>query len=576
MVDRPVTVATGEERRRVLVVDDQYSVRHAVRALLEDTGHLVDEAPDGARALAAVRRSPPDVVLMDLNMPGMDGIEAARRIKQVDGSVEVVLFTAAAPVTASLHVRLQAAGVREVVPKGVEPDVLLHAVAATRETPGVGTQIRRHTSRLLERIADRSARVMVLGQGYVGLSLAAAATGAGFQVVGVDVDSDRVDGLRRGLPMVPGAPEQAVRAAVESGLLTFTTETTTAHDVDVVVLCVPTPLRERTPDLSAVHAAAETVARRLRPGQLVVLESTTFPGTTDETVRPILERSGLTCGEDFLLAYSPERIDPGNREFGSGNTSRLVGGTTRAAASAAEAFYGQFTGKVVPVSSCRVAEAAKLLENTFRSVNIALVNELATFCHDLGVDVWEVVEAAATKPFGFMPFRPGPGVGGHCIPLAPTYLSWETRRRSGRPFRLVEQARDVNEAMPAWVAGRIGTALGARGRPVRGAQVLLLGVTYKADVGDVRGSPALGVLECLRQQGVEVAYHDPHVPEVNVGGQVLRGVPLDDDVLTAADCVAVLTPHRALDLARVVRLAPLVFDACAACGPQPPSNVVRL
>jgi UDP-N-acetyl-D-glucosamine dehydrogenase len=344
----------------------------------------------------------------------------------------------------------------------------------------------------------------------------------------------------------------------------------------VVALCVPTPLHDQAPDLSYVRAAAQTTAKTLRRGQLVILESTTYPGTTDELVRPILETSGLTCGEDFLLAYSPERIDPGNETFGMHNTPKVVGGVTPDSGEVAVVFYAQFADKVVPVSSCRAAELTKLLENTFRHVNIALVNEMAMFCHNMGIDIWEVVDAAATKPFGFMPFYPGPGVGGHCIPLDPTYLAWQVRRQSGQQFRILEQSQDINAQMPGYVAGRIGDALNEQGRAVKGARILVLGVAYKPDVGDVRESPATLVIGHLRRRGAVVSFHDPHVDQITVGSETLTSVPLDDATLGEVDCVALLTPHRVLDLDRIAGAARLVFDARNAYGQDKRPNVIPL
>jgi UDP-N-acetyl-D-glucosamine dehydrogenase len=430
---------------------------------------------------------------------------------------------------------------------------------------------------LRERMAVTRATVAVVGQGYVGLSLAAAAAAAGFSVTGVDVNAARVADLAAGRNTVPGVPERAFRAGVDSGKLRFTTDTDVLAGADVVVLCVPTPLQDQAPDLSFVRAAAQTAAERLRPGQLVILESTTYPGTTDELVRPILESgSGLACGEDFLLAYSPERIDPGNETFGMHNTPKVVGGITPEAGEVAVAFYGRFADKIVPVSSCRAAELTKLLENTFRHVNIALVNEMAMFCHNMDIDIWEVVAAASTKPFGFMPFLPGPGVGGHCIPLDPTYLAWQVRRQSGQQFRILEQAQDINAQMPAYVVTRIGDALNERGRAVNGARILILGVAYKPDVGDVRESPALEVIRHLRRRGGQVSIHDPHVDSVTVDGETFTSAALDDELLAATDCVAVLTPHHKLDLDRVARHAPMVFDARNAYGQDKRENVIPL
>ena len=308
----------------------------------------------------------------------------------------------------------------------------------------------------------------------------------------------------------------------------------------------------------------------------MVLESTTYPGTTDHLVRPILEASGLSAERDFLLAYSPERIDPGNEEFGFRTTPRIVGGTSPEATGVATVFYEQLVDKVVALTSCRAAELAKLLENTFRHVNIALVNEMAMLCQEMGIDVWEVTEAAATKPFGFMSFSPGPGVGGHCIPLDPTYLAWQVRREAGHQFRILEQAEDVNAQMPGYVASRIGDALNEVGKPVKGAKILVLGVTYKSDVGDLRESPAIRVMTALHRRGASVSFHDPFVDAVTMNGSVLPRTELAQRPIATADCVALLTPHSMYDLEWLADHAPLIFDARNAFGTRPLPNVIRL
>jgi UDP-N-acetyl-D-glucosamine dehydrogenase len=432
------------------------------------------------------------------------------------------------------------------------------------------------TPRLRRRLLAREARVAIVGQGYVGLSLACAAAEAGFRVTGVDVEQARVAGLAAGDLCVPGVDQGAFDRALATGRLDFTTDTEVTAGAEVICICVPTPLRDQNPDLSYVEQACRDVARQLTSGRLVILESTTYPGTTSELVGPLLEASGLRVGADFLLAYSPERIDPGNQEFHLGNTPRIVGGTTEQATALAALFYEQMIAKVVAVSSTRAAELAKLLENTFRHVNIALVNEMAMLCHDMGIDVWEVIEAAATKPFGFMAFTPGPGVGGHCIPLDPSYLAWQVRRDAGRPFRILEQAQDVNAQMPVWVAARIGEALNEHGKALKGARVLVLGVAYKPELGDTRESPALRVMSLLERRGVELAFHDPYVEEVTVNGRRLTGVELGQAPVGEADCVAVLTPHSAYDLDWLAQTATLVFDARNAFGPNRYPNVVCL
>jgi UDP-N-acetyl-D-glucosamine dehydrogenase len=429
---------------------------------------------------------------------------------------------------------------------------------------------------LRRRILSRRASVAVLGQGYVGLSLACASSEAGFRVTGIDVDAARIRDLAAGVLSVPGVNEELFRAGVDAGNATFSTTTEGIADADVILICVPTPVRDHTPDLSFVEQASRDVAAHLTPGQLVVLESSTYPGTTEDLVRPILETSGLVAGRDFQLAYSPERIDPGNSEFGLRNTPKIVGGISPEATGLASLFYEQLVEKVVVVSSCRAAELAKLLENTFRHVNIALVNEMSVLCHEMGIDVWEVTDAAATKPFGFMPFTPGPGVGGHCIPLDPAYLAWQVRRDVGHQFRILEQAQDINAQMPGYVAARIGDALNDAGKPVNGARILILGVAYKPDVGDVRESPSLKVMTLLSRRGADVVFNDPHAARIQLNGTILSSTELTQREIEAADCVALLTSHGAYDLDWIADHARLLFDARNAFGPNRRANVVRL
>ncbi|HEX2027223.1 MAG TPA: nucleotide sugar dehydrogenase [Nitriliruptorales bacterium] len=414
---------------------------------------------------------------------------------------------------------------------------------------------------LKRRIEARRVTVCVIGQGYVGLTVAAGAAIAGMRVHGVDRDRDRIRNLESGTLTVPGVREATFALAVETGRLTFGTDVAIAHDAEVVLICVPTPVVDHRPDLSYVEAAASSLAPHLRRGSLVVLESTTYPGTTEQVLVPLLERGGLSAGTDFLVAYSPERIDPGNLKYDLSNTPRIVGGMDREAAEVAATFYAQLVDEVHLLSSCRSAEVAKLLENTFRMVNIALVNELATVCAEQGITVWEVIDAAATKPFGYMPFYPGPGVGGHCIPLDPEYLAWQSRHATGRRFRLVELAQDINADMPVYVARRIGEALNERSKAVRGADVLALGVTYKPDVGDIRESAAVEVLRRLAHGGAHIRFHDPYVDTLDLDGVRLARSPLDDASLQAADCVALLTPHASYDLERIVDRSRLLFDA---------------
>ena len=434
----------------------------------------------------------------------------------------------------------------------------------------------RATAMLRRRILSRHATVAVVGQGYVGVSLACAVSETGFPVTGIDVDAARIGDLAEGVLSVPGVNPSLFRAGNDAGNITFTTDLDAISGADVILICVPTPVRDHTPDLSFVEQASRDVAERLSPGRLVLLESTTYPGTTEDLVRPILETSGLVAARDFLLAYSPERIDPGNEEFGLRNTPKIVGGISPEATGLATLFYEQLVEKVTIVSSCRAAELAKLLENTFRHVNIALVNEMATLCHEMGIDVWEVTEAAATKPFGFMAFSPGPGVGGHCIPLDPAYLAWQVRRDAGHQFRILEQAQDINARMPRYVAARIGDALNDAGKPVKAARILVLGVAYKPDVGDVRESPAVEVMSLLIRRGADVAFSDPHAPHVPVNGMTMNSADLTQREISRADCVALLTPHHAYDLDWIADHAALVFDARNAFGADRRPNVVRL
>jgi UDP-N-acetyl-D-glucosamine dehydrogenase len=435
----------------------------------------------------------------------------------------------------------------------------------------------KNNAQLRRSILSRRALVAVVGQGYVGLSTACAAADEGFSVTGIDRDVERIADLRQGLHSIPGVRSDLFEAGLHSGRLTFSTTPDAIATADIVLIAVPTPLRDHAPDLSFVESACQDVAKHMPSGAIIVLESTTYPGTTEDLVRPILESSGAREGRDFLLAYSPERIDPGNAEFELRNTPRVVGGLGSEATALAALFYEQLVDKVVVVSSCRSAELAKLLENTFRHVNIALVNEMAMLCNETGIDVWEVIGAAATKPFGFMVFHPGPGVGGHCIPLDPGYLAWQVRRDAGRQFRILEQAQDVNAQMPAYVASRIGDALNERGKAVKGADILVLGVAYKPDVGDTRESPAIQVLAHLRRRGAKVAFNDPYSESISFNGVHLLRTELSKRIVEAADCVAILTPHRLYDYEWIADHANLIFDATNAFGPSGINeSVVRL
>jgi UDP-N-acetyl-D-glucosamine dehydrogenase len=405
--------------------------------------------------------------------------------------------------------------------------------------------------------------VAIVGAGYVGVPLAQVFAEAGMSAVLVDVDADRVAALNRGESYIEDVPSTALGPLVESGGITATTDYDSLRDADAILIALPTPLSvNREPDLSIVVGAAEEIAERLRPGQLVVLESTTYPGTTREEVLPRLEASGLRVGTDFHLAFSPERVDPGRTDWTTKTTPKIVGGITESCRDAACAFYERAMDKVIPVSSPEAAELTKLLENIFRSVNIALVNELAQLCDRMGVDVWEVVDAAATKPFGFMSFKPGPGLGGHCLPVDPFYLSWKAREYDFYT-EFIELAGKINENMPYFCLDKITRALNSVEKSVKGSTVHLVGVSYKADVGDLRESPALKLVELLRDEGAEVSYHDPHIPALPEHG--LESASLDGTV-ESADCVAIVTAHSGIDYDDLAARARLVVDFRNATG----------
>lgn len=409
-------------------------------------------------------------------------------------------------------------------------------------------------------IEGKSARVAVVGQGYVGLPLAVELARSGFRVTGIETDLERVAALTRGESYIPDVPSGQLQDVLHAGRFRATAALDALAEQDTIVVCVPTPLRKsRDPDISYVLAAAEAIARHLRPGQLIVLESTTYPGTTEELLLPLLERRGLRAGEGFFLAFSPERIDPGNAQYAVKDIPKVVGGVTPACTRLAALLYRQVVAHVHEVASPRVAELAKLYENTFRAVNIALANEMALICRHLGADVWEVIEAAATKPFGFMPFYPGPGIGGHCIPVDPFYLSWKARLAGYEP-KFIGLADEINRAMPGHVVARLADALNDRGRAVRGARVLVLGVAYKRGVGDVRESPAVEIVETLMRKGAFVECADPYVPVLDVHGHAFPAVTLTADRLRAADVALILTDHREFDYAAVVRECSLVVD----------------
>ena len=441
---------------------------------------------------------------------------------------------------------------------------------------------------ILNRIATRQAVVAVIGLGYVGLPLAVAFAEAGFSVLGIDIDRRKVDSINAGQSYIADVPSerlaalvpaltagQATRAASNgngngkshthlSTLVTGSLRATSKYDVlcevDAVIICVPTPLNEvKDPDISYIVAAVDEIAPRLHPGMLVVLESTTYPGTTEEAVLPRLERSMLQVGTDFFLAFSPERIDPGRTDFTVSTTPKVIGGMTAGCLQVARTLYECAIERVVPVSSPKAAEMVKLLENTFRLVNIGLANELAIMCDRLGVDVWEVVDAAKTKPYGFMPFYPGPGLGGHCIPIDPLYLAWKMKAFNYNA-RFIQLAAEINSAMPHYVLSKISDALNEDGKPLKGSRVLILGVAYKADISDMRESPALDLIHLLREKGADVSYHDPFVPQLKVDGSVMTSAELECNTLLRADCVVIATAHKSYDWAWILKTSRLVVD----------------
>jgi UDP-N-acetyl-D-mannosaminuronic acid dehydrogenase/UDP-N-acetyl-D-glucosamine dehydrogenase len=420
---------------------------------------------------------------------------------------------------------------------------------------------------LLERIDARTARVLIVGQGYVGLPVAMRAVDVGFEVVGLEVAPERAAALQSGRSYVADVPDAQLRAALDAGYRAVS-DPAEAGPFDVAVITVPTPLRDGAPDLSYVEDAATTLARRLRAGALVVLESTTYPGTTDELVRPLLEQSGLRAGDEIFLGYSPERIDPGNARWGFVNTPKVVSGIDEGSRRCVEAFYGALVDKVVPVASTAEAELVKLLENTFRHVNIALVNELAVFSDALGIDIWGAIDAASSKPFGYMRFTPGPGVGGHCLPIDPSYLSWRVKRRLGQTFRFVELANEVNEHMPDYVVTRAMTLLNRHKRALNGSRVLALGLSYKAATSDWRESPSIAVVERLQALGADVRACEPYLPDA--GGPVLPAPVVDctPGELAAADLVVLLVDHPDFDLDEIAGHARLVLDTKGVMRPR--------
>ena len=417
---------------------------------------------------------------------------------------------------------------------------------------------------LHDRLTDRTARVGVIGLGYVGLPLAVEFARAGFITTGIDLDRRKIDAVNQGTSYIPDVETAEVARLVAGKMLSATGDFTVVAGLDTINICVPTPLRKtKDPDMSYIVSAVEQIARHLHPGMLVILESTTYPGTTEELVRPMLEAGGLKAGVDFFLAFSPERVDPGNPTFNTRNVPKVVGGVGLESTQLASRLYGAAIDSIVPVSSPQAAEMVKLLENTFRMVNIGLVNEIALMCDRLGLDVWEVVKAAATKPFGFMPFYPGPGLGGHCIPIDPFYLSWKAKQTGFDP-RFIELAGQINGGMPQFVVDKVADALNRHQKAINGSTVLILGIAYKRDIDDLRESPALDVMALLHQKGANVQYVDPHVPTLAArawhGGFDMATEPLAAAAIADADCVAILTEHRTVDYDMVLNSARLIVD----------------
>ena len=429
---------------------------------------------------------------------------------------------------------------------------------------------------LIEKIRTRQACVSVIGLGYVGLPLAVEFAKAGLKTIAFDVDVDKVEKLRRGKSYIGDVPDGEIQAVTTKGYLTATTDFSQLADVDTIDICVPTPLRKTgDPDLSYVVSAVDEIAKYLHAGQLVVLESTTYPGTVEEVVRPKLEAGDLKAGENFYLAFSPERVDPGNVDWNTRNIPKVVGGVNEISTKVAALLYEQIVDSVVPVSSTTVAETVKLLENTFRAVNIGLANELALMCARLDVDVWEVIEAAKSKPFGFMPFYPGPGLGGHCIPIDPFYLSWKARQK-GFESRFIELAGHVNSGMPRYVVERVVDAMNTRTLPISGSRVHLFGVAYKANVSDIRESPAIDIALLLKERGALVSYSARFVPRLADSGLVLDAIDPDEALSNGIDCAVITTDHSGFDYESIAQQAPIVVDTRNALKGVKRDNIFRL
>ncbi len=428
---------------------------------------------------------------------------------------------------------------------------------------------------LLEKIDQKKVQVGVIGLGYVGLPLAVEIANAGLKVVGVDVIESKVQQINQGISYIQDVPTELLARHVNSGKLRAVADFKVLKECDAIIICVPTPLgKTKDPDLNMVMSAVEKIAENLRSGQLVVLESTTYPGTTEELILPRLEETGLKVGKDFYLAFSPERVDPGNPKYNTYNTPKVIGGVTPQCLDVATRLYRNYIETIVPVSSSQTAEMVKLLENTFRSVNIGLVNEVALMCDRLGVDVWEVIGAAASKPFGFMPFQPGPGLGGHCIPIDPLYLSWKLKTLNYRA-RFIELASEINADMPHYVVNKINDALNQFAKSIKNSKILIIGVAYKKDIDDLRESPALDIIQLLEKRGALVSYHDPFVPEIKLDHRILMSEELDSS-LAQADCTVIVTNHSSLDYEMVVRKSKVVLDTRNATKGIKNPKIVKL
>jgi len=425
-----------------------------------------------------------------------------------------------------------------------------------------------------EKIRSRHARVGIVGMGYVGLPLAVEFAKAGFRVTGIDVNAEKAERVNAGDSYVGDISSDVLAGLVKDGKLRATTDFDVVGELDTVNICVPTPLRKtRDPDMSYIMSSCQEIAKNFHAGMLIILESTTYPGTTDELLLPMFEKTGLRVGQDFFLCFSPERVDPGNPKYQTANIPKVVGGTTPACTEMGALFYSQALATVVPVSSTQVAEMVKLLENTYRMINIGLVNEIAMMCDRIGINVWEVIEAAATKPFGFMPFYPGPGLGGHCIPIDPFYLSWKTKQ-AGIEARFIELAGYINGQMPHFVVDKIQNALNDAGKPVKGSRIHILGVAYKKDISDLRESPALDVMLLLKRRGASLSYSDPHVPQLQLDGIDLHSQP--EAVAGEADCAVIVTDHSAFDYRQIAARARLIVDTRNALKGVNSAHIVRL